>query len=608
MPQTLFTQTQLFEFMRKHEPFNQMGDSCLWRVAKAMQIESLAGNMLLIKKGEQLHDLYILIKGRLYYKVTDAEGNTTFHGELNEGAIIGEMALLADQERSSDVYTLRDSIILKLTKNDFLKISRRYPELLSKITQFTIKRLTNSLQGLNTSNAHNKSVAIIPVSPISEIQLQEMINKYPYGEKILLLTSKVIEGKIYFLNTDSSLNHDGILWINKQEEEYSLIFYLTDPTVSEWTKFCLRQADSFAFIAQREQNIFERSAVEDYLQENQPLFPKHSTLLLLHQTSTSSKNTNLWLKNRCVNNHYHIQFYNEEGKMRMMRVLTDHTISIVLSGGGARGLAHIGFIQLLEERGIPIDNIAGTSMGALLSAVFAMDYSSDKVLDIVHTRLAKGARIDFTFPYIAIASGRRLTKELMDIMGEDRQIEDLWLNFFCVSTDLVSQKLYVHNRGLLWEAIRSSISLPFIYPPVAIANKLLLDGGVLNNIPIDIMREYFSNSIIIGSNIAAVSTLKKTALPHHLSGWKLLYDKFMSDPSSLPLNIGELVLRLLTISSHQNTQRMLKMADVTVSFKMEQFGMLDFKWFKEISQAGYQQAKEQFKTQSELELIMKKQK
>lgn len=604
----LFTQTQIFEFIKKHEPFNQMSDSCLWRVAKALEIESHPGNTLLIKKGERLDDLYVLIKGRLYYKVTDAEGNTTFQGELNEGAIIGEMALLADQERSADVYTLRDSIILKLTKNNFLNISWRYPELLNKMTQFTIKRLTNSLQGLNTSDAHNKSIAIIPVSPIPEIQLQEMINKYPCGEKILLLTSELIQKENDFLNTDGSMNHDGILWINKREEKYSFIFYLADPTVSAWTKFCLRQADSFAFIAQVEQNTSECSEVEHYIQESQQLFPKRSTLLLLHQTSAPPQNTEHWLKKRSVNNHYHIQFYTEEGKMRLMRIFTDHTISMVLSGGGARGLAHMGFMQLLEERGIPVDHIAGTSMGALLAAGFAMGHSSAEVLNFIHTRLEEGARIDFTFPYISIASGRRMTKALMEIIGEDKQIEDLWLNFFCVSTDLVGQKLYVHNRGLLWEAIRSSISLPFIYPPVTLEDKLLLDGGVLNNIPIDVMRQHSHNSIIIASNIADGNTLKHTPLPYHLSGWKLLYNKFMGDPSSLPLNIGELVLRLLTISSHQNTQRMLEMADVAVSLKVEQFGMLDFKWFKEIALSGYQQAKEQFKATNELELIMKKQK
>lgn len=98
----------------------------------------------------------------------------------------------------------------------------------------------------------------------------------------------------------------------------------------------------------------------------------------------------------------------------MMRIFTDNTISLVLSGGGARGLAHIGVYRLLEERGIPVDYIAGTSMGAMLAATFAMGYTSNEIFDLVEEYLIKGAKIDFTFPYIAIAAEKELLTILCD--------------------------------------------------------------------------------------------------------------------------------------------------------------------------------------------------
>ena len=605
MKTALFSREQIFEFIKKHEPFNQISDACLWKVSNVLEAEALPGDSQLIKKGEHLNDLYILIKGRLYYQVTDINGNPTYQGELNEGAIIGEMALLSDLERSADVYTLRDSIILKLIKKDFLELSRSYPELLNKITQFTIKRLTNSLQGINTTRSRNKSIALAPIRPIDnfEFQLRKMISKFPYGEKILLLTSDDILQKEHFLNKNGHMSHDGILWINQLEEKYSFIFYLTDHTVTDWTKFCIRQADSIAFLAQAAQNDFERSEIEYYLEEHTHHFIKRNILLLLHNTSEQPHNTQYWLQKRTVSNHYHVRTDTEEGIARMMRIFTGNTISLVLSGGGARGLAHIGLIQLMEERNIPIDYIAGTSMGAMLAAAFAMGYSTEEVLEIVHSQLIKSSRIDFTFPYISIASGKRVSDGLKKMYGEKNNIEDLWLNYFCVSTDLVSQKLYVHDKGPLWESIRSSISLPFIYPPVALGNKLLLDGGILNNIPIDVMRNYSNSSRIIASNIADNTVFKLNPLPDFLSGWKLLYNKFRGKESILPLNLGELVLRLLTISSHQNTERMMAMADVCVSHKADQFGMLDFKRYREIAKCGYEQAKKQFKAQNMEELL-----
>ncbi|ARM34769.1 cyclic nucleotide-binding domain-containing protein [Legionella longbeachae] len=606
MNHSLFTEKEIYDFIKLYEPFSDLSDSCLKKLSHILEIESHSGDALLIKKGEHTNDLYILIKGRLFYQVTDAEDNVTYQGEMNEGSIIGEMSLLSDLPRSAHVYTLRDSIILKLSKNNFLKLSKSYPELLNKITQFTIKRLTNSLQGVPPPTSRNKSIAIIPIRPIPdfEFQLQDIIFRHSYGEKILLLTSRCLEIQKNFLDANGNMSNEGILWINQQEKEFSFIFYLADETLTNWTKFCIRQADSLAFLATAEEHDYDLSEVENYIIESQHHFAKRSILLIMHNTPTRPSNTQNWLQKRSVNAHYHLRKNTTAGISRMMRIFTDNTISLVLSGGGARGLAHIGVYRLLEERGIPVDYIAGTSMGAMLAATFAMGYNSSEIFDLVEEYLIKGAKIDFTFPYIAIAAGKRAADNLRRLYGEKNQIEDLWLNYFCVSTDLISQNSYVHDRGLLWESIRSSISLPFIYPPVAFNDKLLIDGGVLNNIPIDVMRRYSNSSKIIASNISSKHSFKPTPLPYSLSGWKLLYNKFLGK-KTLPISLGELVLQLLTISSQQNTERVMSMADYGISLKVEQFGILDFKKYKEITDAGYQQAKTHFTVQSVAELLKK---
>ncbi|MCW8444440.1 patatin-like phospholipase domain-containing protein [Fluoribacter gormanii] len=606
MNKPLFTPKEIFEFIKQHEPFCSMSEACLSKLSRVLEIESRTADSLLIQKGENMNDLYILIKGRLYYQVTDTQGNVTFQGELHEGAIIGEMALLSDLPRSANVYTLRDSIILKLSKKNFLKLCRSYPELLNKITQFTIKRLTDSLQGIQAASSRNKSIALIPIRPIKdfEFQLQEMIFRFSYGEKILLLTSRCLDNRQGLLDDNGNMSNEGILWINQIEKEYSFIFYLADETITNWTKFCARQADSLAYLALAEEHDSDISEVEHYLLNMQHNFIKRNVLVLMHQTATPPRNTKNWLERRAVNSHFHVRSNTDEGISRMMRIFTDNTISLVLSGGGARGLAHIGVYRLLEERGIPVDYIAGTSMGAMLAAVLAMGYSSSELLKFVGEYLIKGAKIDFTFPYIAIATGRRATDSLIELYGEDSQIEDLWLNYFCVSTDLISKNLYIHDRGRLWESIRSSISLPFIYPPVSFNDRLLIDGGVLNNIPTDVMRQYSHSSKIIASNVNNNSSLfKLTPIPYSLSGWKLLYNKFMGKESILPINLGELVLRLLTISSHQNTAKMMAMADYGITLKVDQFGILDFKKYKEITEAGYEQAKAQLAAQNLAELL-----
>ncbi|MDR3441810.1 MAG: cyclic nucleotide-binding and patatin-like phospholipase domain-containing protein [Legionella sp.] len=605
MKKILFSQMQIYEFIKKHEPFNLMSDKCLLKIASVLEVNSHPGDSLLIKKGENFNDLYILIKGRLYYQVTDAEDRVTYQGEFYEGDIIGEMALISDLPRSADVYTLRDSIILKLTKKNFLELSQIYPELLNKITQFTIKRLTNSLQGINKEHSHNKSIALIPIHriPDSAHQLNQMVSKFPYGEKILLLTNECMSECEGLLDEEGNLSHEGILWIDQKENEYSFIFYLADDTLSNWTKFCIRQADSIALIALADNKEYKLSTVEHYINDMKHHFLKRTILMLLHKTADRPQNTQYWLQHRKVTNHYHVRIDTDKGMSRMMRIFTDNTVSLVLSGGGARGLAHIGFYKLLEERNIPVDYIAGTSMGAMIAAFFACGYTSTEVLEIVNEVLIKSSKIDFTFPYIAISSGKRASAGLINVFGQKGLIEDLWLNYFCVSTDLVSQNLFVHDKGLLWESVRSSLSLPFIYPPVSIGDKLLLDGGILNNIPIDVMRQYSRSNKIIASNITGHNSFKLSPLPSALSGWKLLYNKLRGNESILPLNLGELVLRLLTISSHQNTEKMIAMADECISLRIEKYGMLDFKHHKQIAELGYIQAKEQFTAKNLEELL-----
>lgn len=596
MDSIFFSTQQIYDFIKNHEPFSQLSDACLLNIANALETKTYQGDSLLIKKGEILGDLYILIKGHLYYKVTDDDGNITLHGEFNEGAIIGEMALISDLARSADVYTMRDSVILKLSKEKFLQLSHTYPELLNKITQFTIKRLTKSLQGFRPAATRNKSIALIPIRPMPNLeqQLQEMMRKFPYGENILLLTRDCLLGTKHFLNEQGNMNQEGILWLNQQEEHYSFIFYLADPTVSVWSKFCIRQADSLAFLAAAESKEFSCTEVERYINdEHKNLFIKRNILVLLHNSSESPKNTQSWLQKRKINNHYHVKTHTEAGLARMMRIFTDNTVSLVLSGGGARSLAQIGVYKLIEELKIPIDYIAGTSIGAMLAAAFAMEHSAQEVLSMVNSYLVKGSKIDFTFPYASLASGKRVNRALISMYGEHNHIEDLWLNYFCVSTDLINQNLYVHDRGLLWESIRASISLPFIYPPVSLDDKLLLDGGMLNNIPLDILRQYSHSREVIAANIENNALFKLNPLPYSLSGWKLLYNKFRGKESLLPLNLGELVLHLLTTNSQKDTEKMMDMSDNCLSLNMDKFALLDFKRSIEIAAEGYQQAKAQ---------------
>jgi len=179
--------------------------------------------------------------------------------------------------------------------------------------------------------------------------------------------------------------------------------------------------------------------------------------------------------------------------------LRDSTLSIglALGGGGAKGLAHIGVIQALEEAGIRIDYIAGTSMGALIGAAYASGFPID-TLEKIATETDWKTTAKLFSPALSASGfidGKKVKDFLHTIYG-DKKIEDLPIPFAATATDISDGKPYVINKGSVLEAVRASISIPVVFTPVQHANAFLVDGGLVNAVPIDIVREMGADYVI----------------------------------------------------------------------------------------------------------------
>jgi NTE family protein len=172
---------------------------------------------------------------------------------------------------------------------------------------------------------------------------------------------------------------------------------------------------------------------------------------------------------------------------RLARRLRGRAPGLVLSGGGARGLAHIGVLRGLLDAGVVIDRLGGCSMGALVGALFAGGLSPEEIEDKLRAEFVQRNPIgDYTLPLAALVRGRRAEAMLLRLFG-DLRIEELPREFFCVSCDLVTSELVVHRQGPVYEAVGASICLPGIAPPLSQGDRLLVDGGVLNNLPVETM-------------------------------------------------------------------------------------------------------------------------
>jgi len=177
------------------------------------------------------------------------------------------------------------------------------------------------------------------------------------------------------------------------------------------------------------------------------------------------------------------------------------TLGLALGGGGVRGLAHIGLLSQLEKSKIRVDAITGTSMGAMVGAIYALGISMETFLKEL-AKYAPKKYISFRTINIfheSLMKGDDFDRMLQGLFG-DKKIEDCKIPFSCTAVDLESGKLINLKEGLLWKAVRASSSLPFILPPVFFQDKLLIDGGVVNNLPLLELRE-FGTEVVMGSRV-----------------------------------------------------------------------------------------------------------
>jgi len=315
------------------------------------------------------------------------------------------------------------------------------------------------------------------------------------------------------------------------------------------------------------------------------------TLILLHENGDRLPHgTNRWLSRRKIKLHHHIRMNSDDDFRRLARFAAGRTIGLVLGGGGARGFAHVGVIRALTEAGVPIDVVGGTSIGAVIAAQPAMGWDYQTMLNKNRECFVKAKPLsDYTIPVTSIVSGKKLDECLQNGF-QDLRIEDLWLNYFSLSSDLTSARANVHRRGRLWQAVRASLSIPGIVPPIIEGEKLLVDGGILNNLPGDVMKELFGGLVI------AVDVSRNTSLSVDYgeipSPSRILWSRLWPFTPSLeaPGTLDILVSSTLLSSINKRDEVKRSLADLYLQPPVSAFKILDFTPIDKIVEIGYRYA------------------
>jgi NTE family protein len=554
---------------------------------------ALRGGEVLFHEGDPGDAAYLLISGRTRAVAAVGDGERML-SEMGAGETIGEMALLSDAVRSATVYALRDCQLARLSRDTFDSLVERHPLALRRIAGFVVERLRRHTSGAAAAASPLVSLAIVPARPGPDLDrliadLEAELRRFGTTERI---DRSAVERALGPGAADAR-DHESagvrlVRWLNERDRASRYVVYAADPTWTPWTERALRQADHVLVVARAEDGP-ELGDSEERLAEiwRKTRAPRRS-LVLLHAPDEPPQGTSAWLARRDVERHFHVHAGSRGDVARLVRLLTGHAVGLVLGGGGARGFAHLGALRALEEAGVPIDAIGGTSMGAIVGALPAMGFDASTSHEMC--RQYVGSLFDPTLPLVSLLSGRRIGSRLAEALGSG-DIEDLPIPFFCVSTNLSRAGAVIHRRGPLFRAVRSSISLPGILPPITVDGDLYVDGGLIDNLPIETMAEQHGGSVIAIDVSPEQDLRSEFDLAAGFSGWRVLWRRL--NPFAAPLDvpyISSVLMRSVVVASlaRERERRAAETASLYLKMPVDDWRLLDFDRLDAIAARGYE--------------------
>ena len=573
--------------------FEGLDEAAIDAVEQELDFRHLESGEILFAEGAPGNSLYLVINGRLRVFQNSGPGaEQRALGEIGAGETVGEIALITGEKRSATVCAIRDTDLLKFSKRAFEHLLNEHPGAMFHLTRLMVTRLREG----EKQDPHREfsTLTLIPVGrdfPVDTVS-RAIAGALEVFGTTLMITSDFVDESLGRGSAQSQQENVGqkriTAWLNAREDENRYLVFLADAEDSQWTRRCIRHADRMLYLVDVRDEARSHPA-EHYIDNeltrlNQPV----KELLLLQSNRGGPGSARHWLAQLQVDGWHHVHAERASDYRRVARLLTGNATTLVLGGGGARGFAHIGVFRALHEAGVEIDALDGTSMGAIIGAQIAMNWSPEEMLERNRKAFALAKALhDFTLPIISLLRGRRGERLLAEFY-DDIHIEDLYYDFFCVSTNLSRADIVVHRRGRLLAAVRASIAVPGILPPMFFCGDVLVDGGMLNNLPVDVMQELHRGEVIAVDVSPVEDLATRPDYEETPSAWKLLWQELSptETPPKFP-KIFDILMRSATIGSTRAAEQMSHQVGLFLHPPIEVYGMTEWSAFDQLVDIGY---------------------
>jgi predicted acylesterase/phospholipase RssA len=565
--------------------FGNITDEQLKQVFSIAEVRHFDAGQYIFQEGDVENALCIVLSGRLR-ALQQTENGQQVLGDIAAGEPVGELALFTKEPRSASVVAIRKSTVLQIDEADYDALTRQYPHFGFALTQFVINRLKrNAFQ--QRIGAAPKNIAVIKLQPDHDFgQWADDMQR-----ELGIMGTPI---NVYSPENQAVDNPNAVF--EEMENNVGINILVCDDAHPDWAKQCLMYCD-LVIVATEFDAPNALCPIEEHLNlyaDN--ILNKKIYLLLLHsENAPPPQQTRRWFARRQFDLHLHIRANTPKDIRRFCRIITHQAVGLVLGGGGAKGFAHVGVAKAMMEAGIEFDFVGGTSAGALYGIGLTItDFDMPKVRHLCQQGAArKVTSNDFNFPFLSLMTGKKMRAYLQEMLG-DAHLEDVWVNTYCVSTNYSTASIKVHEQGLARLQVEASIAIPGVFPPVIIDRHLHVDGGVMDNLPIEAMYQ---------KPVSHVIAISLSAQAHHLvdiktvpSAWELLVNKFTKKHRYRLPKMTALLINSLTLNSVQKQATTKSQVAIYMEMDLRTFGFLDWSKWEELIEKGYKQTDAYLKT------------
>ncbi|WP_298745991.1 patatin-like phospholipase family protein [uncultured Brevundimonas sp.] len=526
---------------------------------------ALTGGESLFLEGDTADTLYLVRAGRLGVFRRDADGDRPpqFVGVIRPGEPAGEMAMLAGTTHTADVVALRDSEILALPRDAFFEAARTEPDLMVELSRLMIQRARDRRSG----GGEPSVFGFVSARPRP---IRAFVERVAAAIQTSGFSCQVI---------DQSALSSAAEWFNRVEDAHDYVLYVAEMDEPAWAALCARQVDRVFVVGAGLMAPPNRPLPHAGVLDAQ----RRTDLILLRDPRMAHPaNTGVWIDAVAPGRWFQAVEGDQADAERMARVITGSAVGVVMSGGGARAYSHIGALRALGEAGVPIDFVGGASMGAVIAAGPALGWSQEELEARIRKAFVQSDPLsDLAFPMLAMSRARKVDRLLEEAYG-DVDLADLHRPFFAVSTNLTSGKLEVHRRGLMRRALRASIAIPGILPPVVLDGQVLVDGAVLKNLPAEVMRSMNAGPVI-GVDMSETRGVDAGMIEHPPSIWRLIVTgAWRRGPP-----IVSILMRSATLTTDADLESSRAATDLLIQPTPDGLDIRDWKGFDLGVEAGY---------------------